>query len=145
MADRISARRLAANSFFVTAVTGLAVLLGSAKFPWYVAIACILLSVVWWGMLRSYRDLNEAKFVVIHRLEKSLPVAVYTEEWEALKRESAPFSWQPGRFKAWLFHYRELGQLERVVPLLFSAIFVIELIVSLTTAGSAGPSSPVHK
>jgi hypothetical protein len=132
MADRISARRLAANSFFVTVETGLATILGAATFPWYVAIACIVLSIVWWALLRSYRDLNEAKFKIIHQMEEKLPARIYTEEWRALKRERTPFGWRPSRLAAWARHYRELGQLERIVPWVFSAIFVVEFIVSIT-------------
>src|SRR3954467_4119797 len=73
MADRMSARRGVANSFFLTVNTGLTALLGGSDLRWYVALAGIVLCVTWWALLRSYRSLNAAKFDVILAMEKSLP------------------------------------------------------------------------
>jgi hypothetical protein len=41
-ADRISARRALANTFFLTVNTGLAALLGGTQLRWYVAVAGLL-------------------------------------------------------------------------------------------------------
>lgn len=93
MADRISARRMLANSFFAGVHTALIMaftvllkekalqptLLGFAPF-----IAVILLCFVWLRMVLSYRKLNSVKFKVIHALEQMLPVAPYDEEWIVL-------------------------------------------------------------
>jgi hypothetical protein len=61
MADRVSARRAVANSFFLTVNTALAALLGSGSFRWYVSVAGIVFAVTWWALLRSYKELNAAK------------------------------------------------------------------------------------
>jgi hypothetical protein len=45
MADRISARRGLANSFFLTANTGVVAVLGSQDVRWYPAAAGVILSV----------------------------------------------------------------------------------------------------
>jgi hypothetical protein len=37
---------------------------------------------MWYGLVRSYKDLNTAKFKVIHEMEAKLPVAPYDSEWE---------------------------------------------------------------
>src|SRR5690349_20127285 len=87
MADRISARRGVANSFFLTINTGLAALLGGNELRWYVAAAGIVLCVTWWALLKSYRDLNSAKFNVILAMEASLPARVFGDEWESLRRD----------------------------------------------------------
>jgi hypothetical protein len=93
MADRISARRMLANSFFVGVHTALITaftvllkekvlqptLLGLAPF-----VAVILLCFVWWRVVHSYRQLNSGKFKIVHELEKLLPVALYYEEWVVL-------------------------------------------------------------
>src|SRR5437867_12699050 len=65
MADRISARRGIANSFFLTANTAVVALLASQHLRWYLAAAGIALSVSWWALLKSYRDLSSAKFEVM--------------------------------------------------------------------------------
>lgn len=36
----------------------------------------------WYRLLRSYKDLNSAKFKVIHEIEAQLPLAPYDMEWE---------------------------------------------------------------
>ena len=112
MADRISARRGVANTFFLTVNTGLAALLGGDELRWYVAGAGIVLCAAWWALLKSYRDLNGAKFKVINHLEERLPVQLYSDEWQALRRS----------------RYRELGQVERIVPVLFALVYVAEII-----------------
>jgi hypothetical protein len=122
MADRVSSRRALANTFFLTINTGLAALLGDGNLRWYVAAAGIVLCVAWWALLKSYRDLNRAKFEVILELERALPARIYTKEWQLLKPD------QPrGRFGA----YRELGRIERVVPGVFALIYLAELIRQL--------------
>ena len=111
-ADRISARRGVANTFFLTVNTGLAALLGGDELRWYVAGAGIVLCVAWWALLKSYRDLNGAKFEVINRMEERLPAQLFGDEWEQLKRS----------------RYRELGQVERIVPVLFALVYAAEII-----------------
>ena len=43
---------------------------------------------MWYRLVRSYRDLNSAKFTVIHEIEKKLPISPYDAEWEAVGRGS---------------------------------------------------------
>ena len=128
MADRISARRGIANSFFLTVNTALAALLGSQTLRWYVAAAGIVFAVMWWALLKSYRDLNSAKYEVILEMEKELPVQVYGDEWERLKRERVRFALRRETLKSWVSQYRELGKVERVVPWVFAGIYAAELI-----------------
>ena len=129
MADRISARRAVANTFFLTVNTGIATLLGGLTLRWYVAAAGIVFAFAWWWLLQSYRKLSSAKFAVINALELDLPVQLFTDEWrhlEASKRR--PRLWPPRATWAWLDGYHELGTVERIVPLAFAAIYVIELV-----------------
>jgi len=112
MADRISARRGVANTFFLTVNTGLAALLGGNELRWYVAGAGIVLCAAWWALLKSYRDLNRAKFGVILVMEQQLPAQPFGDEWNQLKKT----------------RYRELGQVERFVPVLFALVYVAEII-----------------
>src|ERR1039457_6647865 len=75
MADRVSARRSTANAFFLTAQTALVAVIGATspslmRATWWIAlsvtIAGVVMSASWWLQLRSYRDLNRAKFKVIN-------------------------------------------------------------------------------
>jgi hypothetical protein len=100
MADRVSARRAGANTFFVTINTALVAIFGlvtsarksSLGHPntadtfglGLAAVAGGVLSVVWLLLLSYYRRLNGAKFAVINKIELQLPVKPFTEEWQIL-------------------------------------------------------------
>lgn len=132
MADRISARRLVANSFFASVNTGLVALLGTKGLPWYAASAGIVLCVVWWALLKSYRDLNSAKFKVINAMEGRLPVKIFSDEWELLKKDKPPFGLSPRQLRGWIAQYRELGAVERAVPWLFAIMYAINIASRLS-------------
>lgn len=93
-AENISARRQTANSFFVTINTALIALISylnfgsitSTDYYWLVALGGISISFMWYRLVRSYRDLNSAKFKVIHEIEKCLPISPFDAEWEAVGR-----------------------------------------------------------
>jgi hypothetical protein len=122
MADRISARRMLANSFFVgvhtALITAFTVLLkegilqksivGYAPF-----VAVLLLCFVWWRIVISYRQLNSGKFEVVHALEGRLPVAPYDAEWVALGSGKNPKL------------YRPLTHVEKWVPLCFALLYLL--------------------
>lgn len=125
MADRVSARRSTSNSFFLTIQTTFVTVVGVAtptltKAQWWttlaITIAGLVLSASWWLQLRSYRDLNRAKFAVINGLEGSLPVKIFSDEWATLKSDPV---------KAWRGRYAELGTIERIVPAVFAFLYVL--------------------
>jgi hypothetical protein len=126
MADRVSARRATANAFFLTVNTALLAFIGSGSLDvlWLVTLAGIALSGSWWILLKSYRDLNAAKFGVILQMEENLEASVYGDEWAKVKelrpKEESP---QEERPKRWWEGYAELGQVERTIPLIFAALY----------------------
>jgi hypothetical protein len=117
MLDKISERRQHANNFFLTVNTGVCAFIGYIfskdaamefrSFFWFVPVAGILLSYFWYRLIRSYRDLNSAKFKVVHLMEKRLPLAPFNTEWLALgeakdRKRYVPFThleiWVPRSF-----------------------------------------------
>ena len=128
MADRVSARRGLANSFFLSVNTVVVAVLASSGAPWTLAVAGVLVCTVWWSLLKSYRELNAAKFEVILELEERLPVRVFTDEWQRLQRGAS------GRGRRWhrFAGYRELGSVETVVPLVFALIYLVGLVLDLS-------------
>jgi hypothetical protein len=44
----------------------------------------VLLSFVWALMIMNYKNLNSAKFAVIHEIEEHLPIQIYKNEWDKL-------------------------------------------------------------
>ncbi len=126
MADRVSVRRANVNVFFLTLNSGLAAFVGVAGAPATSSLdrfrltltgaAGILLALTWLVLLRTYRRLNWAKFEVITELEKEMPTAPYTDEWNFLK----PTGRSQFGLAAW---YLESSFVEQVVPLVFAGIY----------------------
>lgn len=91
-AEKISQNRLAANTFFLSfntaivgALAGFFEKINNAEFIATFYVAAILMCLVWIILLRSYRNLNSAKFKVIGAIEERLPMSPYWRaEWTAL-------------------------------------------------------------
>lgn len=123
MADRVSARRGQANQFYLSIETlllgvpaffGLTNVAGAEPDPLrYTVLAAVgvIVSVTWWLQLRSYRQLNRAKFDVILAIEREhFQIHPFGDEWDSLKKDAIP---------GWRGRYAELGTVERVVPIAF--------------------------
>lgn len=135
MADRVSARRSVANNFYLTIhsalVAGLLVLVSDRE-PMIplrgailicVAVAGVALALLWWCSLVGYRRLNRAKYKAINEIEESLPAKPLSREWGFLERE---------KHASWRHRYRELGWVERKVPLLFIVLYTAVVVAEAT-------------
>lgn len=104
MADRVSARRNLTNTFFLS--------LNSAV----VAVVA-----AWYVMVRSYRQLNRAKYAVIGAFEERLPAFAYSRgEWGAL-----------GEGRDWR-RYLPLTYVEQWVPVVFAGSYVTGFFALVT-------------
>jgi predicted homoserine dehydrogenase-like protein len=74
------------------------------------------LGVLWKRNIDSYKDLNTGKFRVITEMEKVLPVAAFTAEWEVLQR---------GENKSL---YRPFHRVEILVPFIFAAVHLAQCL-----------------
>ncbi len=133
MAAGISARRQAANNFYISLVSGFGVLdsvLGkvapsvTASTLELLLVLPICLCVLWWLTLRYYRRINRAKWNVIYKLEEKLPEKPFTKEKEELRRMSkkeAPGSKSekeaPGSFM--------LTKVELAIPIVVGLVFLL--------------------
>lgn len=121
MADRVSQRRQAANSFYLSVNT---LLLGSSAYLLptpqqiqgilVITVAGMAISVLWIWNILSYKTLNTAKFAVIQDLEKSLTIQPYTDEWTRLDPEQDGERHTP-------FHRVEL-----FVPWVFFTAYIVQ-------------------
>lgn len=132
MADRVSARRAGANAYFISVQGALIAALGflASRTPrvedrYLVAIAAVgvITSAAWFLLLRSYRDLNRAKFKVINDIELNLPIHPFADEWVDLKRDPV---------KRWRPRYAELSTVECVIPALFG---LVNLVLAFSVGG----------
>lgn len=141
MADRVSARRMTANGFFLTLNSTLVTLLGfmygklaedKRAVLIFMSAVGIVLAFAWFFAIRSYKRLNKAKYAVINSIEKDLPYKVFTDEWKLLKgdTEDEPKGWRK-RWVAFKDRYTDLTNIEGIVPMVFGLIYVLVLVGAL--------------
>lgn len=132
MADRISSRRGLTNTFFLTLNSAIFTLFGVfwKDRPQHISTwaLALLLAVVlgetaaWWLIVRSYRQLNTAKYKVVGLLEEQLPASPYwSAEWTALGKGEDPRIYLP------------LTHVEQWVPVLFAAIYVTGFVAAVAS------------
>ena len=130
MADKISERRQSASSFFLTLNSAIVALVGYVNltqdttstdptFFGLVAVSGMVLSFLWYRLVRSYKDMNTGKFKVIHVIEKQLPLRPYDAEWTALGKGEDPKLYLP------------FTDIEIYVPWVFFTLHMIVFIKSI--------------
>ncbi|MBS1914423.1 MAG: hypothetical protein JST22_20710 [Bacteroidetes bacterium] len=141
MADKISDRRSTANTFFLTVNSGLLGALGFAKFTAhevssaFIILACLAALPVcytWYRLIRSYRDLNSAKFKVVHQIERLLPLRPFDAEWEAVGGGLNPHLYKP------------FTEVEKVVPWIYMALYIGLMLYVIYTTQHTGPLAIPH-
>ena len=128
LADRVSQRREAANQRYTSILVGLGAFLaallrfGDGDLPVFatrlVSVLGIVLSLSWFVVIRSYRQLNTGKFKVLNDLEQGLSYQFYSREWKVLGE---------GRDPA---RYWKLSVVETFLPWTFFGLSVILLVCS---------------
>lgn len=124
MADRISQRRTTANTYFLTVNSAILAFVGylttnaSPDYMWLLALAGAMLTLFWYNIINSYRNLNSAKWLIVQEIEKRLPISPYDAEWDAVQRGENPRL------------YRPISHIESWVPAVF---FSLHLIVFIRT------------
>jgi hypothetical protein len=130
MANAVSQRRDTMNNLFVT--LNLAIV-AAASFIWdaktiMLLVSGIIVCVVWIFFIRNFRELNRAKFEVINKLEQSLPVSAFSDEWQSLKKSKK---------------YIEGTKLEKVLPYAFCVLYVvIFILITLQRCNQPSISQP---
>lgn len=125
-AEKASERRAKANAWMLTLNTALVSLYGAlAKdaalavaaplWRWGLPLAGLLICAAWWGLLRSYRQLNGAKFMVLQEMEKALPFQPFARERELYKAQNR----------------KGFSNIERWIPAGFGALYAVLALASL--------------
>jgi len=130
MADRISIRRAQANKFFISLLSGLLAVLSIATNKGIltemhnalflaVSLLGLILGTLWYVTINSYRQLNSAKFKLIHEMEQYLPFPCYKREWGILRKE--------GKGKKYL----QITHVEKFIPFILALPYFLLFIYSL--------------
>jgi len=117
LADKVSQRRVTANSFFIS-VNVILITIASwfkndfGSFLYLISVVGIIFSIFWFFTIRSYKQLNSGKFKVIHEIEAHLPLNLFKYEWEVLRSGKS--------FKS----YWALSHVEQVIPIIFILLYL---------------------
>ena len=131
-------RRQKSNEFFLSINTAIMAILGyieteqgpvqhSALIFSFVPFVGIVICYSWALAVRSYRQVAQAKYKVIHRLERRLPAALFETEWEILGRGKDAKRYYP------------LSRVEKNIPLIFIVLYVIIFIANSPFMSVIGP------
>jgi hypothetical protein len=134
LADRVSQRCEGANRLYVSVLAGMVTFLavamrfGVGSLPSDVMLGVAgsfgaLLSLSWFVVLCSYRQLNSGKFKALHELETQLAYPFFTTEWRFLAE---------GRNRYWKLTVVETG-----LPWVFFALFIALTVLSFIVAGDS--------
>ena len=125
MANSVSDKRISTNNIYITINSALVALMSFTGGWQNCMVACIGLTVSWLWLrsIRSYCKLNAAKYEVIQEIEKQLPAAPLSTEWEILQKDKK---------------YRRLTVTENVLPFVFMLIFVLTAGLSVFFAHTGG-------
>ena len=99
-AEKVSDRRAQANTWMLSVNSAIVALYGylqadkmavgaaqKAVWLWAIPAAGAIVCLAWVALPTSYRKLNRAKFTVLTEIEADLPVALFTREREAYRRD----------------------------------------------------------
>lgn len=127
MADRVSQRRGLANTFFLTLNTLIFTAVGvfwqdrPAGSPWLAVVpltVLLLQCLAWFWIIRSYRQLNAAKWAVVGAIEERLPASPWWRaEWKAVGQGADPARYWP------------LTHVEQWIPFLFGLAYACGFLV----------------
>lgn len=117
MMDRISQRRMSANTFFITTnslIITIYSILKSIKqdYSLLVSFVGIIICISWLFIIISYKQLNTGKFKVIHEIEKCLPLNLFAYEWDLLGKGKDDNKYWP------------LSHIECYIPIAFGIIYM---------------------
>ena len=128
MSDDVSTRRVETNKYFlsINALLVTAIGLMSAQdsilfvdsfWRGVVAFSGLLMCVLWWSMIRSFKSLNRAKFQVINAIERRLPSAGFLAEWDFIERLNEKEK------------HREMTTIEIWIPVVFGVIYIVMIFL----------------
>ena len=124
-ADNVSERRVASVRYLLTVNVALvaaygfqSVLTERALLASLIALAGIVLSLLSYSIIKSFRDLNTVKFEIIHEMEEHLPAAPYAYEWQLAEEGHGKAYWPTAHIEKWM-------------PLVFLAIHALALAASI--------------
>ena len=116
MANSNSEKRSNTNSIFITINTALIAILPFSLGTKGVVLSAvgIVICILWIRTINNYKKLSSVKYSIINEIEKQLPIAPFSAEWNRLKNEE---------------NYTDLTKTERVLPVVFIILFFLSILI----------------
>lgn len=115
-------RRLDTNKLYTSILSGLLAILAlvskvtpsdiTSYILLIISISGIILCIVWYINIISYKQFSDGKFKVIHEIEKNLPFQCFKVEWDILGKGKKPRK------------YLLLTRVERCIPFLLALPYI---------------------
>ncbi len=129
-AENNSIRRVASSRYLLTLNAAIVALyglrsttFGESYWTLFIPLVGLPSALLWHQIIKSFRNLNTAKFGVIHEMEQHLPAAPFQHEWHVAEQ---------GKGKV----YNPVTHIEQWLPLGFALLhMVLTVIIILETAG----------
>lgn len=130
LSNKVSERRGQTNMFYITLLSGMIALLSFSDgsimnlihpnlILFIIGLIGVLLCIIWYFNIHSYRQLNSGKFKTLHELEQKIDYPFFEREWELL-----------GKGKKSKIYF-QLSRVEQFTPLLLIIPYLIILIYSI--------------
>ena len=112
--SKISEWRQSTNNFYLAVNTTLIAIAtylvnSSQKTSLMICLVGIIISILWYENICSYKKINKAKFKVIHKMENELPIGAFSLEKRHYEGDDC----------------KELTSIERYVPAVFGLLYLI--------------------
>ena len=116
MANSNTEKRSQSNSIFITINTALVAILPFSLSTKNIVLSIIgiVICILWMRTICSYKRLSKVKYEIINEIEKQLPIAPFSIEWDRLKKEE---------------NYTDLTKTERIIPWVFIFLFSLSLLI----------------
>ena len=126
MADTAIDKRINSSNVYMSIEVAIIAVISFVTSWWNYAIAGVgvIVAIVWFLSVRSYKALSKVKYDIINEIEELLPVKPFGHEWELLKANKS---------------YRQVTGFERCLPIVFGALY-IAIILSLIFSGNNTPT-----
>jgi hypothetical protein len=123
--QQVSDKRQNSNNYLLTLNSSLVTLFvvflstfGHHRWNALIPATGLIVCFIWYSLVDSYKDLNTAKFAVIHELENQLPVALFRHEWYVCGHN------RKKKDKTVEDMYVPLTHLERWIPVAFAVLYL---------------------
>ena len=122
MADATIDKRQNSNNVYMSIEAAIIAVFSFVNSWWNYALAAvgIMVAIVWFLSVRSYKALSKAKYDVINQIEDLLPVKPFKYEWELIKKSRV---------------YHHVTSFESYLPIVFGILYVA-IIIGLIITGN---------